>query len=359
MKIAKIQDLKFDTEERIMAATLANENELVMLLSSGDVVRFNISEHKGEYLFSVKSSFTYEDGGFDINAKSTIYTLNSIVVIVNDYKRHGFIHYPEMYDKLHLYRGDYHADISCYPIALFKNEIGIPHLIYGKNWNHVQIMNLDTRQVLTASKSLIQENAEEKHLEFYKTHTEDNKLEWPRPYDYFYGKLEMAPNNKNFLSAGWAWGSYDAYNAYNVDHFIKSNRIKDINTGAWEHSNRATCWIDNKTIAITYSPYEEGEEGSTRNSPHEIHFCEIEEQKSEVIRKIAIKDLDLVNSEIQFCNHLNCIVLLSEKEGCILLSLDGDILLHHKEINFDKYFPDLNLFLEINNKAVSIYQTKN
>ncbi len=34
-------------------------------------------------------------------------------------------------------------DITNYPIALFKNNDGIPHIIYGAAWNHVQIMNLD------------------------------------------------------------------------------------------------------------------------------------------------------------------------------------------------------------------------
>ncbi len=186
MEIVKINETRFDIEENIITVSLSGFNEFVMLMSSGDVIRYNIDEQKKQFLFSVKSSFSFEDGGFDIESPSTIYTLDSIVVIVNDYKRHGFVHYPEKYNSLHLWRKDYHAAISTYPIALFKDEIGIPHLIYGEAWNHIQIMNLDTRQILTASKSLIEEKAEEKHLEFYKNHKEQNKLPWPRPYDYFW-----------------------------------------------------------------------------------------------------------------------------------------------------------------------------
>src|SRR5688572_21348407 len=157
MKANKIHDITFDTDETIMAATLSKANEVVMLLSSGSVSRFNVDDRKGKYLFSVKSDMGYSDGGFDITAKTSIYTMDEIVVVVNDYKCHGFVHYPDKYHALHLGREDYHADISTYPIALYKNEEGVPHLIFGQAWNHIQIMNLDTRQILTASKSLIEE----------------------------------------------------------------------------------------------------------------------------------------------------------------------------------------------------------
>ncbi|MFT6842911.1 MAG: hypothetical protein ACJASR_001684 [Psychroserpens sp.] len=359
MEISQVHNITFDTEESIITATVSAPDELVMLMSSGNVIRYDIDEQKGEHLFSVKSSFSHEDGGFDINAKSTIYTLDSIVVIVNDYKRHGFVHYPNKYKKLHLWRKDYHADISCYPISLFKNEEGTPHLIYGEAWNHLQIMNLDSRQILTASKSLIEENAEERHLEFYKNHKEDNKLSWPRPYDYFFGKLEMSPNNKFFLSAGWAWGSCDAYNIYEVEHFTENNRIADINIGGWEHSNRAVCWIDNKTVAIAYNPLEEDDEDSTKDSQQEIHFYNVGDTKSEIERKVQINGLDIVNSKFHFNKDFNSIILLSDKEGVVLLSLDGKILFQDEKLNLDTYCSDLNMFVKVDDKSIIVHRIKN
>lgn len=354
MKLKKIHDIKLDTKENIMTVTLATANELIMLMSSGDVIRYYIDQQKREHLFSVKSNFSHEDGGFDCNAKSTIYTLDSIVVIVNDYKRHGFVHYPNKYQKLHLWRQDYYANFSCYPISLFKNEQNIPHLIYSEAWNHLQIMNLDSRQILTASKSLIEENAEEKHIEFYKDHTEDNKLSWPRPYDYFFGKLKMSPDNKKFLSAGWVWGSYDAYNIYEVDDFIKNNRIADINIGGWEHSNRAVCWINDKTVAVAYNPLEEDDE----DSPQEIHFYKIDNSHSKVEKKVPINDLDIINSNIHYNKDLNSIIILSEKNGLTLLSLDGEVLFQDKKMKLDTYHSDLNLFVKTKDKSVIIHQIK-
>jgi hypothetical protein len=360
MEITKVHDITFSTEESIMTTSLSAPNELVMLMSSGNVIRYNIAEQKGQHLFSVKSNFSHEDGSFDVNAPSTIYTLDSIVVIVNDYKRHGYVHYPNKYKSLHLWRKDYHADISCFPIALFKNEVGVPHLIYGEAWNHIQIMNLDTRQILTASKSLIEENAVESHLQFYKNHNEDNKLPWPRPYDYFFGKLEMSPNKKNFLSAGWVWGSYDAYNIYAVEHFINNNRIFDKNIGGWEHCNRAVCWIDDETVAITYNPLEDEDEDelSTKDSSHEIHFYKVNNKESEIERKVEIAGLDIVKSKIYFNKNLNSIVLFSDRTGTVILSLEGKIIFHDQKMNQDAYYADLNLFVKIDGKSVAIHQIK-
>jgi hypothetical protein len=356
MEITKVHTITFDTEERIMTSALSGINELIILLSSGDVVLYKIDTQATELLFSLNSSFSYKDGGFDINAQSTIYTLGSIVVIVNDYKRHGFVHYPKKYKKLHLWREDYHANISCYPIALFKNALGVPHLIFSEAWNHIQIMNLDSRQILTASKSLIEENAEERHLKFYKNHKEDNKLQWPRPYDYFFGKLEMSPNNKYFLSAGWAWGSYDAYIVYEVENFIENNRIADIPIGSWEHSNRASCWVDTETVAVAYNPLEEDDEDATKDSPQEIHFYSIKDSASEIKKKVQVKKLDIVNSKIHFNKDLNTFLFISDKQGIAVISLEGETLLHEEKLNADIYYSDLNRLVKTYDKSVIIYK---
>jgi len=358
MKITKVHDITFNIEEDIMTASLSAHNELVMSMSSGKVIRYNIDEQKEQDLFPVKGSLQYSDGGFDINAPSTIYTLDSIVAIVNDYKRHGFVHYPNNYHALHFSREDYHANISCYPLALFKNENGVPHMIYGKAWNHIQIMNLDTRQILTASKSLIIEGAEEWHIKSVEKHGEGNKLAWPSPYDYFFGKLEMSPDKKNFISAGWGWGSVDEYNIYEVKNFINNNRILDKNIGYWEHSVRAVCWIDNETVAIAYNPYEEGDESATKDSPDEIHFYKVNGKEPEIERKVEIIGLDIVSSKMYFNQDFNSIVLFSDKTGVVLLSLNGEILFHDAKMNQDAYYPDLNLFLKTDSKSVMVHQIK-
>jgi len=355
MKLLKINELNFDTEDKIRSYALSKPNELVLLISSGDVIRYDIQEQKKHHLFSVKSGIGYADGGFDMEAKTTIYNLDEIVVLVNDYKRHGFVHYPNYYEKLHLWRGNYHADISTYPIALFKDELNIPHLIYAKDWNHLQIMNLNTRQVLTAAKSLIEEGAEERHIEFYKNYPEGNKLPWPHPYDYFFGRLEMSPNQKHFLSAGWAWGSVDACTAYEVEDFIQNSRISVKYITQGEHLNRAVCWVDNESIVIIYSPFEDdGEESVSKETPQEIHFYKLDKEEAE--KKIQIMDLDIVNSEMYFNQVLNTLILCSNKFGAVVISLEGEILFQENSLKQIRYNPDLQLFTQKNENVISIYK---
>jgi len=356
MRITAIHKATLNVEEEIKTATLSTINELLALTSTGMVIRYDTEDQKREELFSIKSSIVYDGGGFDVEAASTIYTLDSIVVIVNDYKRHGFVHYPNKYNAPYLWREDYHADISCFPIVLFKNELGIPHLIYGVAWNHVQVMNLATRQILTTSKSLILEGAEERHIKFYEKHTDHNKLAWPRPYDYFYGKLEMSPDQKNFLSAGWAWGSCDAYNIYELDHFINENRISEKSIGGWEHSNRGACWINNETVAVAYNPAEEGDEDSNDESPQEIHFYKVSGEKSEIEKRIKIVNWDLVNSNLYFNSALNAIITVSKKIGVAVFSLEGEILFQDNAMKQDAYDPQLNLFIKTSGNTVTVHR---
>lgn len=358
MKIYKTYEITFETDEIIMTATISKSNELVMLMSSGNVIRFNLDNKKGQYLFSVKSDISYSDGGFDMTAKTSIYTMDEIVVVVNDFKRHGFVHYPGKYHSLHLWREDYYTDISTYPIALYKSEGGVPHLIFGEAWNHIQIMNLDTRQILTASKSLIEENAEEKHIEFYKKHNEDNKLAWPRPYDYFFGKLFLSPNQKKFLSTGWAWGSCDSYNVYDIEKFINSNRISDLNIGNWEHENRAASWIDNETIAIAYNPFTEGEKDATSDSACELHFYKIIGENIEIVKKIQVAVENFIEANMFFNKTFNSFVVLSNKDGLSIISLDGQIVFKNERLKMNDYNTTTESFVKTDNKTISVFEIK-
>lgn len=357
MQFIKLHEISFYIDETFVTAALSNANELVMLMNSGSVIKYDIAEQKREILFSVKSSITYADGGFNITAASTLYTLDKIVVLVNDYKTHGFVHYPENYT-LHLYREDYYADISCYPIALFKNALGVPHIIYAEAWNHLQIMNLDTRQVLTADKSLIEENAEEEHIKFYKKHDEANKLAWPRRYDYFFGKLLLSPYSTKFLSAGWGWGSCDFYKVYDINHFITSKRISDIDAFGGEHEGRAACWIDDNTIAIAYHPFTEGDEDVNDKSFYEIRLYKIAADKAGIIKKIIIKDIDIVHPHMKYNEKQNFIVVFSASVGLAIISLTGDVLYHNSNLDITDYDPKTNLFLKTEAAKVCVYELR-
>ncbi|XZF16181.1 hypothetical protein ACTHGU_08585 [Chitinophagaceae bacterium MMS25-I14] len=362
MKLEKIAGARFEMEESITAAAISGPDELVALISNGGVHRYNFKTSSWTYLFSVKSDMSYSDGGFDPVAASTVYTQDNVVVIANDHGRHAYIHYPGKYHALNLWRGDYHLKHCFYPIALYKNDAGVPHLIYGEAWNHVQIMNLDTRQILTAAKSLIEENAEERHIEFYKKYNEDNKFGWPRPYDYFFGRLYVSPGQKRFLSAGWSWGSSDWYTAYDIDAFISNSRISYIGITGGEHERRAVCWIDADTVAVAFDPHMEGwYDGTTPGIPHEICVFRIDGKKAkeEDSRKIRVPDgVNAVSSKMYFEPKLNAFIIIPDDGGVLVLSLDGQVLLRDDTVKVDSYDINTGLFLKAESQAISVYTIK-
>ena len=353
MKATK-EKIIIDSEDRIITSCLSSPTELVFLLSNSTVYRYDILTKKEEALFSVDSKMTYTDGGFDIESPSTLYTLDQIVVIANDYKFHTIVHYPGKYESLRLQREDYYAEYSKYPIALFKNDKGIPHLIYGVAWNHVQIINLSTRQLLTAAKSLIKEGAEESRIEFYKTHEEKADDVWPSSYDYFFGELSMSPDNQYFLSAGWVWGSADCYNIFEVEHFINNHRIKDQNISLWEHENRPSCWVSNTCVAVAYHPSIEGDDNVTEDTPNEIHLYQMMGDEIRRQKKLIIPNVDLSKATFRYSKQLKAIIAYSEILGVCIIDLEGKVLFKDADLKLDSYNTQYDLGIKNNDNGVNI-----
>lgn len=356
MKIEQKYNYTLTSEDTILSATLSKEDEVVMVLSNADVIRHNLNTNTTEVVFTLNDSMNYSDGGFDLTSPISIYTLDDIIVVVNDFKRHGYVLNPEQGYQLHLWRGEYYVEHSKSPISLYKNDNSVPHLIYADDWNRVQIMNLNTRQVLTATKSLIEEGAEERHIEYYKTQKESNKLAWPSNYDYFYGELLMAPDNKHFASAGWFWGSYDCSNAYLIDDFINNIRISDIHITTGEHIVRSMCWVNNNTIAIEYDPNVEGDDDATKESLKEIHLYQIENNKSNLSEKIKLQDKDIKYDNMYFDTTLGAFVLINSTEAVYIVSKTGEVLHQDNTIRTSAYNTTHQQFLEFKEKSVSVYK---
>ncbi len=354
MRITELHKLTFDA--RITAARISGPGELVLLFETGSVLRYRIESATGVHLFSTDSPFTYEDGGFDNKAPSTVLTLDDIVVVVNDLRTHGFIHFPERYHALHFSRTDNYADISCYPTLLFKDGNGVPHLAFAEAWNHLQIMDLSTRRILTAAKSLIEVGAEERHLEFYRQIEEHSKLAWPTRYDYFFGKLLLSPAGKRILSLGWGWGSADWYRAYDIEIFIREPRISSVDIGHWEHENRAACWLDEDTVVVACDPVQEEHEGYVKGAPNELHFYSIEGDQALLRRRVPVEDLDVVHAKMEYSRSLDRFVIFSDRIGLVAIDRDGRIAMHAPDIRVHDLRLDLDELLVIEGGTISVHK---
>lgn len=364
MKIEQKYSYTLATEDTILSATLSKENEIVMVLSNADVIRHNLNTNTTEVVFTLNDSMNYSDGGFDLTSPISIYTLDDIIVVVNDFKCHGYIHKPNDYT-IHISRGNYHADRSKYPIALYKDNNGVPHLICSENWNHIDIVNLSTRQILTVSKSLIEEGAEQRHLDWYKNNEERYKSLWPTSIDYFYGEIILSPDKQLFLNTGWVWGSQDRFHIYDIQDFITNPRISYIYVNNWEHESRSACWVNNNTIAVEYDPaleeeYDEDGNDIIRTPAEkefkEIHFYQIVGNSCTLSKKIKLQDKDIKYYRMYFDTTLDAFVLINSTKAVYIVSKKGEVLHQDNTIRTSVYNTTHQQFLELKEKSVSVYK---
>ncbi len=340
--------------EQIQAAAHVADGIVVFLTEKGDVLKYNVHSNTSEILFGTAAPayVVYPDGGFDPMSPSSIYTLDDIIVVVNDYKTHGFVYNSTQNYLIRLQRSDYYAeyaDISKFPIAFFKSKTGDTNLIYSDDWNHLQIVDLTTRRILTADKSLIEENAEAWHINSCKEHGEGNKLFWPTPYDYFYGGLEMSPDESKFLSKGWAWGSVDSLRLYDTADFINNHRIRDKEVFFGEHIGRSACFIDNNSIAFIC-----GTGTLDEKEPWNIGVYDC--LSSTTAHIYLEKELNIKDSQIYFVQEKNCFYLFSKTIGTAIISLDGKILFHIPEFVPDKYDKASDNFLKYTGNEFSVFK---
>jgi len=352
---------EFDSQVDIQAASLYSENELVILTHKGIVFIYSCQTWKSRVLFETNPEHgaEYRDGGFDPSAKTSIYTMDDVVVVTNDYKTHGFVLNLKENYLVDLWRKDYLAEASKYPIALFMNEKGEPCLIFGAAWNQIQVANLTSRQILTADKSLIEEDAEQQYIETYKKYkTKMNKLFWPNEYDYFYGRLILSPDKKKFLSAGWEWGSCNCYKLYDVNDFISNRRIKDVTVGRFEHNDRAVCFVDNDTVAVIFDPNLDGlyqGDNQSGNAPYEIRLYHSDGRGEKRLISIT-ESLDLDGAELVFDQRNQCFYTFSGKIGMAVISLGGEIVFHEPAFIPQIYDERHGRFISYDKRQLSVHK---
>ncbi|WP_282628390.1 hypothetical protein [Empedobacter sedimenti] len=342
-------------EESIVAVNQKNENEIILLFQDQTVRKHDLIYHTTKTLFSLETKIEYTDGGFDIESACSIHLLDNIIVISNDEKTHSFVHYPEKYT-IRLQREDYYADISKFPIALYKNENDVPHLIYATAWNRVEILNLEDCHNLTADKSLIEEDAEEKHVKYANPEKYGYHI-WPSRFDYFYADLKISPDQKHFLSKGWAWGSSDAFYAFNIEDFIKNKRIKTIKVDFWEHESRAACWISNDEIIVCCNAILEDFDDADPDNPIEIVQYKLSGEKFEKIKRTKIPDLTDTSHEFEYSSALQAIVSYPKANpGLLIFDLDGKTILKNSQYNIEDFNIENLTFSSFDKHELSIYQ---
>lgn len=355
MMIKEIQEIIF--QENIITPHQKNDAELIILLDNGSVINYNRIQKEKKELFTITApkNVNFSDGGFDEKSHCSIYSLDDIIVISNDWKTHAFIHYPGRYT-IRIQREDYHANISKFPIALFKNTENIPHLIYGNAWNRVDILNLENCQNLTADKSLIELDAEERHEKYVNPEQYGYHI-WPKPFDYFYANLQMSPDNKHFLSRGWNWGSSDGFYVFNVEDFIQNKRIKPQTVGYWEHESRSACWISNDEILVCCNSIFEEFDDADENNPIEIVRYRLINEKFEQIKRTKVPELTDTNWEFYYHSSKKAVISYPKgKEGLHIFDLEGNTIFKNNKYKIESFNLENMTFVTLENNHLHLFK---
>jgi len=358
--VTQTLDVDLDIAGDVQASAMLGGTRIVVLTTDGDVVLYNIEAGSQRRLFRTSSGgVVYSDGGFDPSSPSSIYAMDDIFVLVNDVKTHGFVYNFAQNYLLHLTRGDYLVEHCKYPIALFRGDDGDPYMIYGTDWNRVDIANLATRQVVTADKSLIEVDAEKRHIDFYKDFDEANKLLWPRGFDYFYGKLALSPSKTKFLSAGWYWGSYDAATVFDIAEFVSNHRVTSCHVYFLEHEGRSVCWVDDGTIAVPYNPAHENE-NDDEDQPSKtfedvwqirLYYADKRGEKAKEVVTLS-EPVDLASAELVYQIDEARFCAFSKTIGLVVIARDGRVLLRDPSVTPTSYDEARRVFLSQDGKRV-------
>lgn len=353
MDITLIYHNTFD--HRIVAVNQKNENEVLVLLEDKKVYSHELLYHTTQYLFTLETTMTYADGGFDITGPCSLYLLDELVVVSNDFQTHSIVHYPAKYT-LGVQRKEYHCAISKFPIALYKDQNQVPHLIYAKAWNRVEILNLNDGHNLTADKSLIEVDAQDRKNQDGGSANKDFQI-WPSEFDYFYADLKISPDHKYFLSKGWVWGSSDAFYVFEIKDFIENKRIRKMEVGFWEHDARAACWISNDELVVCCHAVIEDFDQPDPDNPFEIVHYQLLGKQCIQTKRTKVKDLTDTNMELLF--HPTLQVLISYKKrtpGFLIFDLQGTTLYKDQEHTIESFDVKSLTFSSIVNDQLYIYQ---
>ncbi len=80
------------------------------------------------------------------------------------------------------------------------------------------------------------------------------------------------------------------------------------------------------------------------------------DEKTEVIGRVKVENLDIVSADFSFSNALNSIVACSDKIGIAVISLEGEVLYHNNELKVNNYCSDTNQFITIKDNILTIHK---
>jgi hypothetical protein len=142
---------------------------------------------------------------------------------------------------MRLCRGNYHEDVSCFPLALVEANNRIL-VIHGTDWNRLDVSDARAGALLTEREPTSYKRGEMR----------------PEHYlDYFHCQLAVSPNQEFVADNGWCWHPVGIVSTWNLPRWLHDN-IWESESGEskkyfcrrYYYWDGPLCWLDDHHLAV-------------------------------------------------------------------------------------------------------------
>lgn len=309
-------------EGKIAYAEILDREVLSALMIADDsqVYLFEIESQSLRLLFVLPEEIKLDN--------ISIYSYKEYCALVENRGIHGLvIHFPRPEFKKTLLRGEYQVTHCSFPIG-FYGDRGQTFLLHGTEWNRLDITCLDTDELLT-----------KREIDY---ETKTNYV------NYFHSRLSISPNEKRFLSNGWAWHPVDVITCYDlrsfISHYELSQRTFDFPETTGYLWDRPLVWTNSTTVAIGYNKKEADEEGT---HPSELIFINTNDDKE--VKRIpfdafGLNDYGEIEGQLFSKRSDKMLICLSKNKGLTIADYEGEVYLTDKDFVATGYSGKHGLF---------------
>lgn len=239
--------LKREIGEKILDYQPHNSNPNCIVIVLTETLRLlKIDLTRGDYEELCRVS---EDTPIDLNDNVSIELSKhgDLCTVVNTYGQFGVvIDISSGKILMRLNRGNYHNDVSVFPIAFIEWK-GRNLIVHGTDWNRLDISDLFTGDLIT-----------KRGPTEYTQSTDDNGIVRPDRYlDYFHSSITVSENCEWIVDNGWIWHPVGQVVKWSINKWLEDN--------VWESEDGLSkkelcsriyfwegeiCWIDEDTVAV-------------------------------------------------------------------------------------------------------------
>ena len=241
-----------------------------------------------------------------------------------------------------LSRADYHSDVSSYSIGFLERD-GRTLLVAQTQWNRLDVFDAETGANLTSREVFIGDSGR-RDEQGRKIYDRSNYV------DYFHSLLHVSPDSRHFLSNGWVWSPVDVVRVFSTEAFLTGYESTGISVATvfgynWD---RPCAFIDDRTfvLALDDSVDTLDPEETANYRYRQLGFFKIPDLSSaghadQWLEPGSLVECEVfprneygeVKGELHYDPESGCLVALTDRDGCFVVSLAGDIVARVPDIS--------------------------